>query len=746
MSVLAVKKYLSSDVKAPYFYVVGDSQYNTIKEELSEIGFSFVRISSLCREKDKLPNLDNLFEQLRTADLNIDSKKLVVIGLGEFLALRGKPYIIGILSRLRDLNIGSAKVVLLLRGVAAQVKSLQEDPRFDKRRLCVSNDAKCELSITVTNYDPRALQGFKALLVTLENGSCGNIAVNTNVNLDNALLTVYKIPSAYAGIRCILHNFNLPSSCGRDDHWAELLTELSENNNSFDALLQKHGLDGYLETDFYTRIAGNGYRNWFYFIALKIKADVLGNSYLRFVLNRTNQFEDFKSNVLNAIIEVAHTDDRFKTFYNERKKLVAGYPESEVAKFVASNRRNAAQSIYRLTDNTRVEREEIIAWVSRYGLIPEIAEIYPALNSYMKLYVFNCGHLSSQLTEYFQEYKRQKLSNTLDADFLTKVEHLAETRLYNQLPTRNEVMERIEKDDTYLYWLDSFGVEYLALVVELARKYGLSASIKIARAELPTITSLNRDFFDTWAGAKKEKNNDLDETKHAADVGGYNFEINNLPIHLAKELDIISEVFEKAATELAMHHCKRFLIVSDHGASRLAVLRRKEEKYETDTKGEHSGRCCEYFEPYNLPFAAEENGYLVLADYGRFKGSRAANVEVHGGASLEEVLVPIIELTLKDSNIIVEMLEEFATVDFRKGIEITLFSNCPLKNVSIVINEKRYLASPLDQNHFKVELVDIRRAGEYTADVFSGDDLVGEIIIKAHGKSAKINDAFDELF
>ena len=62
------------------------------------------------------------------------------------------------------------------------------------------------------------------------------------------------------------------------------------------------------------------------------------------------------------------------------------------------------------------------------------------------------------------------------------------------------------------------------------------------------------------------------------------------------------------------------MIVSDHGASRLAVLHRKEEKYDTDTTGEHSGRCCKLFQPYDLPFAAEENGYLILADYGRFQG------------------------------------------------------------------------------------------------------------------------------
>lgn len=43
--------------------------------------------------------------------------------------------------------------------------------------------------------------------------------------------------------------------------------------------------------------------------------------------------------------------------------------------------------------------------------------------------------------------------------------------------------------------------------------------------------------------------------------------------------------------------------------------------------------------------ATEENGFWCLANYDRFKGGRKANVEVHGGASLEEVAVPIVEIT-----------------------------------------------------------------------------------------------------
>jgi hypothetical protein len=305
-------------------------------------------------------------------------------------------------------------------------------------------------------------------------------------------------------------------------------------------------------------------------------------------------------------------------------------------------------------------------------------------------------------------------------------------------------MDSVDKSDTFLYWLDALGVEFLGLIEASVQKRGLSVRVNIARAELPTITAINRDFFDAWQG-RKEKNDELDDTKHS-DAGGYNFTNNELPIHLAKELDTITATIDKAATELALRHCKRFLIVSDHGASRLAVLRRKEEKYETDTTGEHSGRCCKLFQPYDLPFAAEENGYLVLADYGRFKGSRAANVEVHGGASLEEVVIPVIELSLKDGSVTVKLVDETVTVDFRTGTEIKLFFNSPVQDVVVVLNGKPYSASQIDANHYSVKLPDTKRAGDYSADVYAGDNLIGKIMMKAQGKSGKVNDAFDGLF
>jgi hypothetical protein len=746
MQIDSVKKYLISPVKTPYFLFISDEQYAPVKEELSSLGFDFVPTSRFCNNDDRIPDIDGLLTYIQTSEVNANGKKFVVTGLGEFLALRGRDEATRTVSRLKDHNVGGAKVVLLLRGLGSLIAGLQTDPRFDNRRFSIVDKAECDLSFTLATplVGLSALSGFKAILAELENGRCGSVVVNTVVNLDKAIFTIHQISNAFEGIKFSTRDFALARSCGSDSRWAELLTELNQSSGSLDEVFTKHDLGNNLESNFYARIAGIDYRNWLYFICLKSKADTLQNGYLRFVLDKTSRFEDFAGNVLNAIIDIPHIDKRFPSFYRERKVLVEKFPESDIADFVVNSRQMVPESIYKLTDGTRVEREEIIAWLSKNGMIPQLDSIYPVLGAYLKNYIFKCPELANLLTEYFKAYKRQKLSNQLEPEFLEKVDELARSRKYNRLPTRNEIIDSVDKSDTFLYWLDALGVEYLGLIEALVEKRGLSVRVNIARAELPTITAINRDFFDMWQGGKK-KNGELDDTKHR-DTGGYNFTDNELPIHLAKELDIITAMIDQAATKLAKRECKSFLIVSDHGASRLAVLRRKEEKYETDTTGEHSGRCCKLSQPYDLPFAAEENGYLVLADYGRFKGSRAANVEVHGGASLEEVVVPLIELSLKDGSVTVKLVDETVTVDFRTGTEIKLFFNSPVQDVAVILNGKSYSASQIDDNHYSVKLPDTKRADDYSADVFAGDNLIGKIMIKAQGKSGKVNDAFDDLF
>ena len=105
-----------------------------------------------------------------------------------------------------------------------------------------------------------------------------------------------------------------------------MLAEQNKKGSLFEDLLEQQGFGDALEADFYSRITGLEYRNWLYFIELKATASTLSNSYLRFVLENTSHFDDFKGNVLNAIVDVPHPDNLFDTFCSDRKMLVSKIP------------------------------------------------------------------------------------------------------------------------------------------------------------------------------------------------------------------------------------------------------------------------------------------------------------------------------------------------------------------------------------------------------------------------------------
>ena len=189
-----VKSYLASQVQQPYFLFVSDGMYMPVLDVMKILGMDVVPISSFCRGDDKIPSIDGLLSYIKLADLTAVGKKIVVTGLGEFLALRGSEEAKRALSMLKDLNVGSAKVILLLRGLSSLISGLESDPRFDDRRHSVLDGARCNLSFTIAapSVGLSALPGFKAMLAELEKGRSGHIVATTAVNLDKAILTVHQ--------------------------------------------------------------------------------------------------------------------------------------------------------------------------------------------------------------------------------------------------------------------------------------------------------------------------------------------------------------------------------------------------------------------------------------------------------------------------------------------------------------------------------------------------------------------------
>ena len=82
-----------------------------------------------------------------------------------------------------------------------------------------------------------------------------------------------------------------------------------------------------------------------------------------------------------------------------------------------------SQALYYLTDNTKIEKETIIKSISSFvaGHSREefedvLKKVYPALAEYLSPYNY------SQFSEYFDQYKYSKVTNTMTPRFIPLAE------------------------------------------------------------------------------------------------------------------------------------------------------------------------------------------------------------------------------------------------------------------------------------------------------------------------------------
>jgi len=700
-----VNKYLKNSAHTPFFVIVdGNDEYNKILD----IELSKKNTSDFCYG-DAYPDYDSLYNDL----IKIKEDTLLV-GMGESVFLGGNP---SVLREIKDLYT-NYKIVVICRGIKKEIQKLTKiDPKFNKRRLCY---VKSKRFFEVQKYNETLkvdvmAENFKKLLILLEKGNEETITCKTKL----VLKSVKEINTSYSIIKYESNDFDISQNVVAEEQWDDYL--LDSNCNGYDI---------------------GHWRTYLNFLKTPIK-----NNYLELVMKKAKNYEEYKTLLLTALLEIAHKDQNFWNLYKERKDLLKNISNGDIADYVSKTMINENNRIYYLTDNTAEERHAILEEITHFSKIPkELNQIYPAICDYLKKYNFSCKN-NDIFNDYFENYKVMKLKNYIAPDFLKEVSLLAKSgnRAYNALETRGSIIEKFDSKHDYLYWIDALGVEYLGYIQQKSEKLKLDINIQIARAQTPTLTSLNKDFYDCWQG-KKNQTKKLDELKH--NKGKYHY-TGNTPNYISEELEIIDEKLDWIQAELESKRATKVILTSDHGASRLAVIKENESKWEMSTKGEHSGRCCPANEIDEKPeFATEENGFWVIANYDRFKGGRKADIEVHGGASLEEVLVPIIEITLKNKSIdITNVTPEVEVDNFKRFPKITLFSSYSLENLSVCFKNRYYKAKPNEQDKHKycVEFDDFKTSGKYIADVYEGDNPIGKIEFSIKNKigSEKDDDFFN---
>ena len=101
-------------------------------------------------------------------------------------------------------------------------------------------------------------------------------------------------------------------------------------------------------------------------------------------------------------------------------------------------------------------------------------------------------------------------------------------------------------------------------------------------------------------------------------------------------------------------------------------------------------------------------------------------MEVHGGATLEEVIVPIITLVRKPENITYCFVDPVIKFKVGQDAKIILFSNMPMSHPRLQVNNIFYEGTFIgDKKHAQFVMPELKRTNSYEAIVYDGEKNVG---------------------
>jgi hypothetical protein len=697
-----------------------------------------------------LPNPDYIMELIKGPE------NYVLVGISQAMMLKSQASVEQAIDKLLHLPIRGYAVVLLSHCRHYLQKFMAYDDRIKNRVVLVAGQTLPLPQITLVKkkeecIDCKPLENMPSLLSYLEKMTDRQVVEHPRITVVTKFSpelfkdAVYAI-SAHDGIyESLCRTYSDIAAAtrkeyGTDEQWAWLAEQIKPNESFSAVVYHMFGttsdLSSYLRS---VRRYTNQNEYWMLWLSLKVFG-ARNNQYLTRVLQNSQTVDDFEEHIYCDLLEMEHTDPNFSRCYEERKILIDSLPENLPLIDTYCNRvaKHGQNAIYYLTDSSEREEFELVCCLSNYDyresdIMSALHQSFPELAKYLHEFKFDEANtklsekdtpLRNILTRYFQNYKLQKLTNRIDPSFLKQVETFANERPYNKLRPRSSVVQSMDKKGAQLFFFDALGVEYLAYIQAKCKEYDLISEISVCHCELPSITMKNKEFLQFFPSDNCVKIEDLDELKHHSQV--FDFRKRPEPIHVFRELEIIDNTLRQIQSQLAQGCYQKAIIVSDHGASRLAVLYNHENQslLEMDEPGEHSGRCCPVDEDPHIPFAAYEDGYVILANYERFKGSRKANVEAHGGASLEEVVVPVITISKQPDNIEMYFINPVIKLKIKEQAKITLFSNIPLQSPRLCVNGKFYNGTFFtDHRHVQFVMPDLKRSKPegYRAEVYDGE-------------------------
>lgn len=742
------EKYFSSQDTHPRLVNVN----NQSDAEAFRLHFSMANVSVITVADLSMKD-ENLSEDVLFHSINIADGKMLLTRISTYYKLLGEQQLRNLLQKIQCISRADLKLVVLCYQCEGVLQDL--DRRFRSYVYLVDGEKTALPQLVFTAYGIPVPQGVSVVegihnfSDSVERYVCQELFVytkKTRTSYPASLFIIRERSNAYEAICALDPTTNqLSEKYGTQSEWEEALADFHKYGSWENYISEQIVPTTNLEGAAYSWQNYSDFKRWLFFIGLKLYG-TKHNWCLNQAALASESKNDLVRGVFRCILKLNYSDNDYWVHYDQRKTLIKlmGNPDSEVNDYCSMVRSKGIDALYYLTDSTKAERNLIFELLDTYSqalgrerIVSALEHVYSDLYDYLQPYSYNIPLLDY----YFNEYKFQKVFNRIDPEFLRIVNEQSEKREFNLLlPSRSEIVDKVTKIDTAVYFMDAMGVEYLSFIMAECKRHNLLAYVKLGHCEIPSLTSFNKEFVQTFKDGGADLIPDdngiksLDELKHHGEEE-FDYRNNKLPTYLSRELEIIAEIIEKISTKIKAGKYKKAVMISDHGSSRLCVINGQENKLEMTNKGKHSGRCCPISDFDEKPDCAiEENDFWALANYDRFKGGRAANIEVHGGATLEEVVIPVIEIVEMPHDIeIILMNDEVKFSRHKKNAVLQLFSKTPLDALSIRIKELNNEYDGIANGQlFDFSIPELRKEGTYHIEVlYHGNALQSGFEFKA---------------
>lgn len=763
--------------------IIYTDDYYTFVQIVKEITEEFkplpVYLSDYCTKRDTLPDIHKAITELKH-ELKKGENSWLMTSLSEIIRLNKRKgtmsyHPVNLLSKIHSIEVTpytKGRLWVVLFGVssfvqeywkkshdARKVPPIYVPPIFPeekkKPRICITkNNTVMSLAQDLGKNKILPVTGYKEYLSLYESVSSLERLMSAKILLTGSrILSKYLEKGEFPGIdiehistlKDVAENIlgiNIPFEYSHDEleFWKELLRELNK--------LKISDIVEYLKTIFNIKEfswahllkqwkSSTDYKRWLIFNWMRLNVNLIDNQYLKLVLNnKAIKYEAFEKSIWVYPLERKLTLNLSEI--KERKEIIMLMDLAPPQEFLnlLEEIDNPLQKLSVLLGTKKEDKIQIILSVRdaiKRGIPLErtlrILQItFPDLYHYIAF--MNNPEIPETVQEYFREYILSKVLNEPSDKLLRLQREFNRDNLHTKFKHRNSIISELVSPP--IIFIDGLGVEWSGLLKWYLEKHFTNHDIRItfAKASIPTTTEFNRLPEDKIIIPTK----DLDIVLHS----------KAYPENIVDEIETIKDILQNKIFRLKG---KKFIITSDHGATQFNGYIKERIKLPSSIQGQHK-REGRYFvitgnnlledldntPEYLVEIKEDKKVYLISRTYKVFPGGKRSTTETHGGATPEELIVPVISVSpLSEAPAKVRVMKRVVRL-VKPILEVKIESSYNLNEVIVRINGMDIKGETKTGNLWKFNLRKLKlKPGKYKGSLISEDKKIGEVEFEIRG-------------